>query len=156
MTTTHPLSLALAAELIGAAPTCTFCEIDGSVFRASPYAWDLALPQHAAHRPAFDALVAALAQEEADRLAAQEAARLEALANPPPAPTYHVSKDTLIARLTDEQVVALDDILLQQPRVLQIRWRDSEWFSSDNANVRALVAACGADVEMVMAVDAYL
>lgn len=82
----------------------------------------------------------------------------EAYTPPPPDPVvpqpYRVSKDRLMMRIAakgDAKVIALDDILLAQPRAQQILWRDFAWFSSDNASVRALITAIGLDPEEILA-----
>jgi hypothetical protein len=72
---------------------------------------------------------------------------------------HRVSKDTIMSRIAehgDEKVIALDDILLQQPRAKQILWRDYAWFESDNENVVQLVQAIGLDPAAILAPDPYL
>lgn len=78
-----PSCVALAQALGQANPGDTF-DVEESVFRSRPFAWDLSEQRHAAQRPAFDAIVAEIGSILAAKAAADEAARLHAEANPSP------------------------------------------------------------------------
>lgn len=72
---------------------------------------------------------------------------------------WRITKDTLMLRVAahgDAKVIALDDVLLAQSRAQQILWRDFAWFSSDNANVRALISAIGLDPDEILAPESPL
>lgn len=67
---------------------------------------------------------------------------------------HRVEKDTIMLRVANKgygYVLALDDVLLAQPRVQQILWRDFAWFMSDNPNVRALITAIGLSPDEILA-----
>jgi len=69
-----PLRAAIAAlvtAILGKSHACERYEVEDTVLRASPFAWDLSRPEFKEHRPAFDAIVAAIA----DAIAAEQAAR---------------------------------------------------------------------------------
>lgn len=53
----RPACTALAQALGQTTPGDKF-KIDATVFHSHPFAWDMSEPRHAAHRPAFDAIVA--------------------------------------------------------------------------------------------------
>lgn len=119
-------------------------ELEDTVLRAPPYAADIG--ELAA--PLWEQINAIDAASEAARLADEEAAR-----NAPQLP-YRVTKDAIMSRIAahgDSYVLALDDIILAQPRAQQILWRDYAWFMSNNANVRALIAAIQLDPEEILA-----
>lgn len=125
-------------------PLSSRYELDDTVLRAPPYAADIGEMAN----PLWDQINAIDAAAEAARLADEEAAR-----NAPPLP-YRVTKDAIMSRIAergDSYVVALDDIILAQPRAQQILWRDYAWFMSNNANVRALIAAIQLDPEEILA-----
>lgn len=127
-------------------PSSAYYELDGTVLRAPPYAADIG--ELAA--PMWEQIRAIEAAAEAARLEAEEAAR-----NALPLP-YRVTKDAIMSRIAahgDSYVVALDDIILAQPRAQQILWRDFAWFRSDNGNVRALIAAIQLDPEEILALE---
>lgn len=52
-----PACTALAQALGQATPGDRF-EVEDSVFRSRPFAWDLSEPRHAAYRPTFNAIAA--------------------------------------------------------------------------------------------------
>ena len=143
---TQYLQLIPAVEAICAQvglPCADHYELEDSVLRAPPYAADIGEMAN----PLWDQINAIDAAAEAARLADEEAAR-----NAPPLP-YRVTKDAIMSRIAergDSYVVALDDIILAQPRAQQILWRDYAWFMSDNGNVRALIAAIQLDPEEIL------
>ena len=97
-----------------------------------------------------------MTQAALEELRAQHA---EALAtyNARPIP-YRVSKDTVMSRVAShgyDKVVQLDDVLLQQPRAMQILWRDFGWFMSNNTNVIGLIRQIDLDPTEILARETF-